>query len=299
MLKHWIAAFRFRTLPLALACIAMGSFLAAFYEVFQWIVCLLSLFTTLCLQILSNLANDYGDSIHGADSAEREGPSRSVQQGHISKAQMKKAIVSFALLSFISGICLLYVSVEIWSTVFYAFLALGILAILAAVAYTNGKRPYGYIGLGDISVLLFFGIVGVCGTYILHSGTFNTLILMPAISCGLLATAVLNINNIRDIKSDEKAGKRSIPVRLGMSKAKIYHAFIVGAAWVSTIAFLLYIEANYFKFMVLIAFPLSIYHLIRLKKSYSPKEIDPLLKQLALSTLFFVFSFGIGLLLAK
>ena len=208
MLKHWIAAFRFRTLPLALACIGMGSFLAAYYDVFDLTVCLLSLSTTLCLQILSNLANDYGDTIHGADSADREGPKRSVQQGHISQQQMKNAIIVFSALSFINGISLLIVALEFGSIAFYSFLAMGIMAIFAAIAYTNGKRPYGYLGLGDFFVFLFFGVVGVCGTYILHSDHFNKLILLPAISCGLLATGVLNVNNIRDIKSDEKAGKK-------------------------------------------------------------------------------------------
>jgi 1,4-dihydroxy-2-naphthoate octaprenyltransferase len=298
MLKHWIAAFRFRTLPLALACIGMGSFLAAYYDVFDLTVCLLSLSTTLCLQILSNLANDYGDTIHGADSADREGPKRSVQQGHISQQQMKNAIIVFSALSFINGISLLIVALEFGSIAFYSFLAMGIMAIFAAIAYTNGKRPYGDLGLGDFFVFLFFGVVGVCGTYILHSGHFNMLILFPAISCGLLATGVLNVNNIRDIKSDEKAGKRSIPVRLGRSKAKIYHFSLIATAWISIVVFLWLNDGGNSKYLVLLSLPLFVFHLLRLSRAKTSTEIDPLLKQLALSTLFFVVAFGFGIILA-
>jgi 1,4-dihydroxy-2-naphthoate octaprenyltransferase len=298
MLKHWIAAFRFRTLPLALACIGMGSFLAVYYDVFDLTVCLLSLSTTLCLQILSNLANDYGDTIHGADSADREGPKRSVQQGHISQQQMKNAIIVFSALSFINGISLLIVALEFGSIAFYSFLAMGIMAIFAAIAYTNGKRPYGYLGLGDFFVFLFFGVVGVCGTYILHSDHFNMLILFPAISCGLLATGVLNVNNIRDIKSDEKAGKRSIPVRLGRSKAKIYHFSLIATAWISIVVFLWLNDGGNSKYLVLLSLPLFVFHLLRLSRAKTSTEIDPLLKQLALSTLFFVVAFGFGIILA-
>jgi 1,4-dihydroxy-2-naphthoate octaprenyltransferase len=276
----------------------MGSFLAAYYDVFDLTVCLLSLSTTLCLQILSNLANDYGDTIHGADSADREGPKRSVQQGHISQQQMKNAIIVFSALSFINGISLLIVALEFGSIAFYSFLAMGIMAIFAAIAYTNGKRPYGYLGLGDFFVFLFFGVVGVCGTYILHSGHFNMLILFPAISCGLLATGVLNVNNIRDIKSDEKAGKRSIPVRLGRSKAKIYHFSLIATAWISIVVFLWLNDGGNSKYLVLLSLPLFVFHLLRLSRAKTSTEIDPLLKQLALSTLFFVVAFGFGIILA-
>jgi len=299
MLKHWIAAFRFRTLPLALACIGMGSFLAAFYGVFQWTVCLLSLLTTLCLQILSNLANDYGDTIHGADSAEREGPKRSVQQGHISRQQMKNAIIIFSILSFSCGTILLYKALDFGSIAFYGFLIVGVMAIIAAIAYTNGKRPYGYLGLGDFFVFLFFGIIGVCGTFILHSDNFELLILLPAISCGLLATGVLNVNNIRDINSDQKAGKLSIPVRLGQKNAKIYHVFLIMGAWLSVTFFIINNIPSPFVFLVLLSLPLFIWHVLRLKRANTPKEIDPLLKQLALSTLAFVLSFGFGLILSS
>ncbi|GAA5035822.1 1,4-dihydroxy-2-naphthoate octaprenyltransferase [Marivirga lumbricoides] len=297
MLKHWIEAFRLRTLPLALACIGMGSFLAAFFSTFNWIVCVLSLITTLFLQILSNLANDYGDSVHGADSADREGPGRAVQQGVISASSMKRAIIICAVLSFISGLLLLHFAVGIGSNTFFAFLGMGLLAILAAVAYTNGKRPYGYLGLGDVFVFLFFGLVGVVGTYFLHAESIEPTVFLPAIACGFLATGVLNVNNIRDIKSDELAGKRSIPVRLGQKNAKIYHIALIVSAWVAIGIFIFINYVSQWNFLLFLSFPLFVYHLIILWKSNKSSEIDPLLKQLALSSLFFVLAFGFGIVL--
>ncbi|ADR23213.1 1,4-dihydroxy-2-naphthoate octaprenyltransferase [Marivirga tractuosa] len=296
MLKNWLEAFRLRTLPLALSCIGMGSFLAAFYGNFSLSVCILSLTTTLFLQILSNLANDYGDSVHGADSAEREGPQRSVQRGSISSKAMFNSIIVFAILSFVSGIILLHFSVGIGSTAFYVFLGLGLAAIAAAIAYTNGKRPYGYSGLGDISVFIFFGLVGVCGTYFLHAGSLEPLILLPAASCGLFATGVLNINNIRDIKSDKSAGKNSVPVRIGEGKAIIYHTILITLGCLASIVFLFMNEEIKSIFNLFPAFALFVIHLIKIYKAKNSIEYDPQLKHLALSTLLFVVLFGISIL---
>src|ERR671912_77318 len=221
--KIWLSAFRLRTLPLALSCIAMGGFLAASADAFRWDIFLLCILTTIFLQILSNLANDYGDSIHGADSLDRKGPSRAVQSGAISAHQMKVAVILFVILCLASGISLLVVSFGWnWKAMLF-FFGLGLLSILAAIAYTVGKKPYGYAGLGDLSVLIFFGLVGVMGSYYLFTNTISVFEIFPALSCGLFSIAVLNINNIRDIESDREAGKFSIPVRIGKDKAVIYH----------------------------------------------------------------------------
>ncbi len=204
-IKAWIEAARLRTLPLALASIGMGSFLAAAHERFSWAIFGLTALTTIFLQVLSNLANDYGDTINGADSAEREGPQRAVQAGIISAKAMFRGVVLFAVLSLVSGLSLLYISVTSMQ-VFWLFLGLGILAIIAAYTYTAGSNPYGYAGLGDISVLLFFGWLAVIGTYFLHTQFFQWDIVLPATTLGLFSVGVLNINNIRDIESDKKAG---------------------------------------------------------------------------------------------
>src|SRR5688572_11573408 len=235
--RIWLQAFRLRTLPLALSCIAMGGFLAASANAFQWDIFFLCILTTIFLQILSNLANDYGDTIHGADSADRKGPSRAVQSGAISPRQMRNAVVIFVLLSLVAGISLLIVSFGInWKSILF-FLCLGLLSILAAIAYTVGKKPYGYIGLGDFSVLIFFGLVGVMGSYYLFTKQITWYEILPALSCGFFSIAVLNINNIRDIDSDRKAGKFSIPVRIGRDRAIVYHWFLLISGWICALLY--------------------------------------------------------------
>jgi 1,4-dihydroxy-2-naphthoate polyprenyltransferase len=293
----WIKAFRLRTLPLALACIGMGGFLASAADAFRWSIFLLCVLTTICLQILSNLANDYGDSIHGADSADRKGPSRAVQSGAISATQMKAAVIIFILLSLASGISLLLVAFGLdWNAILF-FFGLGILSILAAIAYTVGKKPYGYAGLGDLSVLIFFGLVGVMGSYYLFAKTVSLLQILPALSCGLFSIAVLNINNIRDIESDRKAGKFSIPVRIGKRKAIIYHWFLLVCGLAAAVVYSILTFTSGWQFLFLVTLPLfiKIGAAVQQKPSH---ELDPYLKQMALSTLLFVILFGAGLLLS-
>jgi 1,4-dihydroxy-2-naphthoate polyprenyltransferase len=297
-LANWIQAFRLRTLPLALSSIAMGGFLAASAHAFRWSIFLLCVLTTIFLQVLSNLANDYGDSVHGADSADRKGPSRAVQTGAISSVAMKNAMWLFAFLSLASGIALLLTAFGFdWNGLLF-FLMLGILSIGAAIAYTVGRKPYGYAGLGDLSVFIFFGLVGVLGSYYLFAKSLTALDVLPAISCGLFSVGVLNINNIRDIESDLKAGKYSIPVRIGRKNAILYHWIIVTGG---LIAALLYTIARYespFQFIFLLTLPLFVINLSAVSKKDST-QLDPYLKQLALSTLLFVVLFGTGLLFIK
>lgn len=296
-MKHWVSAFRLRTLPLALSSILMGGFLAASVKSFQWDIFVLCISTTIFLQVLSNLANDYGDSIHGADSVDRKGPSRAVQSGKISANQMKAGIFVFVLLSLISGISLLFVAFGLNWNAILLFLGLGILSILAAIAYTVGKRPYGYAGLGDISVFIFFGLIGVLGSLYLFIHELQWDYVLPAISCGVFAVGVLNINNIRDIESDQKAGKYSIPVRIGKEKAVIYHWVLMGIGILSALVF---VAMNYVSWVQLL-FLLSVQAFITIGKNVQQKpshELDPYLKFMALSTLFFVLLFGVGQMIA-
>lgn len=298
-LKAWISAFRLRTLPLSLSSIFMGGFLAASQLEFNLAILLLCILTTLFLQILSNLANDYGDSVHGADHAERQGPKRAVQAGHISARQMKIGIIVFSLLSLISGITLLWTSFGTEGIyLFLLFLALGLAAIWAAITYTNGPKPYGYVGLGDISVFLFFGLVAVLGTVFLQTLEFNLSHLLPAAACGFFATGVLNVNNIRDIVSDKLAGKNSVPVRLGAEKARIYHWFLLFTGMACAVGFVYWRFIGFWQFLFVLSFPFFIYNGLQVSKHQQPAEIDPYLKQLSLSTLLFVFLFGLGLALS-
>jgi len=292
--KNWIEAFRLRTLPLALSSIGLGSFLAAFEGKFKWEVLLLSGLTTIFLQVLSNLANDYGDTKHGADHSEREGPLRAVQSGAISAKSMKTGIYLFVSLSLLSGFLLLTISLPGIGVNFIIFFILGLLAIGAALNYTMGKNPYGYAGFGDMFVIIFFGFVGVIGTYYCHTGMFKFDTLLPALSCGLLATAVLNVNNIRDIVSDRKAGKMSIPVRIGKDNATIYHWLLIILAVVSS---LIYVWINYhspYQFLFLVTTPFLIFNGLKVASNRESKKLDPMLKQMAISTLLFILTFGIG-----
>jgi 1,4-dihydroxy-2-naphthoate polyprenyltransferase len=290
----WLTAIRLRTLPLALSSIGMGGFLAAAAGKFDWSIFLLCCVTTIFLQILSNLANDYGDSIHGADHAGRKGPQRAVQSGAISSKQMKLAVIVTGAVSFISGISLLFISLEWNWNEFFVFLGIGLLCILAAIAYTVGKRPYGYAGLGDISVLIFFGLVGVMGSSYLMTKSLDWLQILPALSCGLFSVAVLNINNIRDIESDKAAGKFSVPVRIGKRNAAHYHAFLLIGG---VVASLIYVYLNFnsaWQLLFLVIFPILI-KIISAVKNEPSENLDPWLKRMALTTLLFVVLFGVGL----
>lgn len=296
-MNSWISAMRLRTLPLALSSVGMGGFLAAKAGKFNsWIFTLCCL-TTVCLQILSNLANDYGDSVHGADHSGRKGPQRTVQSGSISFGQMKIAVILAAIMSLVSGIALLWMSLEWNSQEFFVFLGLGILCILAATAYTIGKRPYGYAGLGDISVLIFFGLVGVIGSYYLMTKTIEWPIILPSFSCGLFSVAVLNINNIRDIESDMVAGKYSVPVRIGKEKAVIYHTLLLFTAILTALIYVIVNFESGWQLLFLLVFPILVKINSAVKNETSDK-LDPWLKRMALTTLAFVILFGIGSLVS-
>jgi 1,4-dihydroxy-2-naphthoate polyprenyltransferase len=295
--QHWLRAFRLRTLPLALSSIAMGGFLARHAGAFRWDILLLCVVTTIFLQILSNLANDYGDSIHGADNINRKGPSRAVQSGAIRPAQMRAAIILFGILSLVAGIILLFISFGFqWDAILF-FLCLGLLSIAAALTYTIGRRPYGYMGLGDFSVLIFFGLIGVMGSYYLFTKHISRYEILPAFSMGFLSIAVLNINNIRDIESDRAAGKLSIPVRLGRRRAVVYHWSLLGLATLCILAYTILRFESPWQFLFLLAIPLFIRN--GLAVAHKPPELlDPHLKQMAMATLLFVLLFGTGLLIA-
>jgi 1,4-dihydroxy-2-naphthoate octaprenyltransferase len=206
---------------------------------------------------------------------------------------MYVAIILFVFLSFTSGVWLLIEATNSWQT-FGLFLILGILAIVASITYTAGSNPYGYIGLGDISVLIFFGWVAVLGTFYLHTQFIDWWIILPASSCGFFATAVLNLNNIRDIESDKLAGKNSLPVRMGKSSAIKYHWFLLIAGIVSAVAYVGFNFQNASQFLFLIVLPLLFVNGKAVYEKTEASQLDPYLKQMALTTLLFVITFGIG-----
>jgi len=229
LLRAWLESLRLRTLPLACASVITGSALAWQQGSFDLSVALLTLLTTALLQILSNLANDYGDAVKGSDTPERLGPLRGMQKGLITQKQMRLALILTVALTLIAGVALVVRACQDVSDML-GFLVLGALAVVAAIAYTVGKRPYGYLGLGDISVLVFFGWLGVVGTFYLQTHSLQWLPFLPATGCGLLAVAVLNANNMRDIDSDRQNGKFTVAVRLGPCNSRYYHAMLLSGS---------------------------------------------------------------------
>lgn len=284
--RVWLSAMRLRTLPLALSTVWMGNALIWGhvenpYPVFIW-----SLITTIALQILSNFANDYGDFANGADNANRLGPQRAVQSGSISASQMRKAIGWTIAICLVSGIQLLRVA--FWQKglylPFWGMLAVGIGGILAAYFYTAGKRPYGYAGLGDLSVFLFFGMVGVMGNAYLQSPQWDVRWLWPAIAIGALSCAVLNLNNMRDRTNDAAAGKNTLVVRWGLKKAKYYHSFLLFLAWCSTIATFKVFDFSLKAAPLLLPLCVQIVRWLKVIRMDEPNELDRELKPLAMTT---------------
>jgi 1,4-dihydroxy-2-naphthoate octaprenyltransferase len=297
-MNRWIEAARPRTLPLAIASILLGNFLAYAAGKFSFLTGFLAILTTLLLQILSNFANDLGDSKNGVDNANRKVALRAVQTGKISPLEMKNAVILTSLLSLLSGISLIYVGLfhASWQSIL-SFLGIGILAILAAIAYTVGKKPYGYLGLGDLSVFLFFGWVGTFGTYYLQTEMLNFYILIPASGCGLLSVAVLNLNNLRDIENDRKTGKNSIPVRIGKTFGFYYQKIIMTIGFSTFIIYLMY-QGKPIQLAQNIILMVGWYPLVQIIRNLNPEmsaaQIDPYLKKTALSTLFMIVIFGIS-----
>lgn len=296
MASPWIKALRLRTLPLAWACLTMGAALAHVWGVFDWGIYVLSLLTAFSLQIASNLANDYGDAVSGLDGAHRQGPARTVQAGLITKAQMKSAILVACLAALFFGLWLVYRALLDWVTI-VVFVTIGLISIAAALKYTMGKNPYGYSGWGDLFVLIFFGWVGVGGSFYLYFGGWTWAVFLPASSLGLLAVAVLNVNNIRDIESDRLSGKYSIPVRIGRARAVVYHGFLLFSALALLIIFAWMSAFAYQQYLFVLAAPLLVKNFLAVRATHEPMALDPYLKQMALATLLVVVLFVIGILL--
>jgi 1,4-dihydroxy-2-naphthoate octaprenyltransferase len=296
--RAWVHAFRLRTLPLALSSIILASMLAAAHQSFSWAVTILAAMTTLLLQILSNLSNDYGDSVNGIDNDKRVGPVRAIQSGIISPEEMKQMVYIFAGLAFASGVVLIRQGTHHLEMSYgFLFLMLGIAAIIAAIKYTVGKNPYGYRGLGDFYVFTFFGLTGTLGTYFLQTNTLPFSVFLPAISVGLLSVGVLNINNMRDIINDEHSGKRTIVVMLGSKIAKIYHVLLVGTAFLLAAVYVLINFNSWHNLIYTIAFIPLVLHLKRVWSNEEPALLDPELKILALCTLLFSVLFGLGFII--
>ncbi len=294
-MSDWIKAARLRTLPLSLSGIIMGAFIAKWRlygegGTWDWRIFALALVVTLLYQILSNYANDYGDGVKGTDAKRAsEAETRAVASGKITAKQMKNAVILFSVLSFIATVALLYVAfIPNYMKEFYIFIGLGVASILAAIGYTVGKKPYGYMGLGDIFVFIFFGLVSVCGSYFLFTKSFSWDMLLPGTAIGMMSMAVLNLNNMRDIESDKLSGKNSFALRIGFKNAMIYEMILLQLPLILMLMFLavngFFQTQNYYVFIVMIL----MLPLMKLRRQImavkNPKELDPFLKQVGIMT---------------
>tara|TARA_R110002096_G_scaffold205513_2_gene391423 strand:- start:344 stop:1246 length:903 start_codon:yes stop_codon:yes gene_type:complete len=297
-LSIWMSSFRLRTLPLSLSGIILATSFATYNGFFNLRIFVLAVLTTLSFQILSNLANDYGDGLKGTDNDDRIGPERAIQSGRISPDEMFNAIKINVLISIVLSTALIHSAFGVkYLGLTITFFLLGILSVVAAIRYTVGSNAYGYRALGDVFVFIFFGLVSVIGCYVLYAKKIDHVVFLPAITMGLLSTAVLNLNNMRDIASDTKSKKQTLAVKLGSKNAIIYHNILVLLAILLSALFgLLYYTSPYNLIFVIAYIPLLI-HLIKVNKTKEPRLLDPELKKLALTTVGLAILMGVGHLL--
>jgi 1,4-dihydroxy-2-naphthoate octaprenyltransferase len=297
MIKNWLEAFRLRTIPLSISGICMGSFLAFDEGYLNYSLLIFALITTILFQILSNLANDLGDSLKGTDNENRVGPARSVQAGKISAKQMRNAVIITAFLSLISAGNLIFFAQKDMSTeMVYSYVLLAAFCIIAAITYTVGKKAYGYYGLGDSMVFLFFGIVGVMGSNTLFTKHIDWLIILPSISIGCLSTAVLNLNNMRDVVNDAASQKNTLVVKIGLKNAKKYHISLLFISLLSLVIFSILNQKYWILLGCLPLIPL-VKHIKFVLSNEIPSAFDPELKKVAITTFFVSIMTGIGLLI--
>ena len=297
-LKAWIAATRLRTLPLSVSGIIVGASLGLAQldldsvMVYRSPIFWLAILTTLGFQVLSNFANDYGDGVKGTD-ANRSGEKRMVASGLISPRQMKRGMIITSIITLFLASLLIFLAFGnehfLWAFVFFN---LAIVSIIVAVKYTVGKSAYGYSGFGDVFVFLFFGLLSVLGSYFLFTKTLEWVLLLPAFSIGLFSTAVLNLNNMRDIENDRLVGKRTLVVKLGSIKAKYYHYFLLFFGMVCALGYTLVNYRSPEQFLYCIVFIPLLMNIRKVSANNDPRLLDSELKKVALSTFAFALLFG-------
>ena len=287
---------RLRTLPLSTAGIVLGIMLACAEHSVSWYVILLTILTTVSLQILSNMSNELGDWLSGVDGTGREGPKYGIEGGGLTEDEMRSCIRIMVLVCCILGLSMIRASFgTILRIESECLVALGAVAIWAAMHYTLGNHPYGYIGLGDLFVFIFFGIVPVMGGYYVCSHQIEILTLMPGVTIGLFSVGVLNVNNIRDMKSDA-ANRVTIPLKLGGKRARIYHTILIVTGWAVMIAFTILGPRGWTPYLFVITLPLYIKHLSGVWKR-DGRKLDPMLPMLVITTFIFALLAGTGYML--
>lgn len=278
---------RLRTLPLSLAGVVCGGLLAmgGLGHNGNWWAFILVLLTACSLQVLSNLSNEMGDHLSGVDGEGREGPNYSMTDGGLTVRQMWRAINTMVVVCCVVGLAMIWVSYSPWWMVL-----VGEVAIWAATHYTLGKKPYGYIGLGDLFVFIFFGLVSVLGSFYVLVHDIHWYYLLPASGIGLLSVAVLNVNNIRDMQSDEGI-RKTVPLRIGVRRAKWYQTVLVSLGWLLMAGS--YYGNTTFSWLILCTLPLFIWHIVGVWRREG-KSLDPMLPLLVMSTFLLSLLYSIG-----
>ena len=283
-LKHWILASRPKTLPAAICPVAIGTVMACTSASISWWVVVLIGVTALLIQIGANLANDYFDFVKGIDAFRTNGPERMTQSQKISPLAMRNAFILTLIAAFLLGLVL--VKIAGWP-----LLVLGILSIIFAIQYTAGPYPLGYIGLGEVFVLLFFGPVAVGGTYYVLTGTLTPIVLLAGIAPGLISTGILIVNNLRDIDDDAKSKKKTLAVRFGRQFTIVEYAVVMIAACFVPVLISLFSSLKYTMLLPLLLLPLVIYLIVKVAKDSGPKLNESLFltaQSLILYSLLFV-----------
>lgn len=295
-LKAVIRSMRLRTLPLSTAGIVLGIMLACAEHRVPWYVILLTVLTTISLQILSNMSNELGDWLSGVDGKGREGPKYGIEGGGLTEDEMRSCIRIMVLVCCILGLGMIRASFRtILCIESESLVVLGAAAIWAAMHYTLGNKPYGYRGLGDIFVFIFFGLVPVAGGFFVCSHMIDYSTLLPGAAIGLFSVGVLNVNNIRDMKSDE--GTRvTVPLKLGEHRTRIYHTILITGGWILMIVYTILFTDGWMPFLFCLTLPLYTKHLIGVWKR-SGRELDPMLPMLVISTFIFSLLAGAGYIL--
>ena len=288
-----LSSMRLRTLPLSMGGVILGILLAtADFKVNVW-VAILIVVTTIFLQILSNLSNELGDVLHGTDTAERKGPQYGLNSGVLSIRQMKVLIGIFVAECIVCGTAMTLVSFgTLWELTPILVLLLGAGAIMGAMKYTLGRNPYGYRGLGDFYVFVFFGLVAVLGSFFVASHTLFWRLLLPGAAVGCFSVAVLNVNNIRDMETDA-ANRVTVAIRLGEKKAKIYQTVLIVLGWIFMLIYCQLRMFSWWHYLFVLTLPLFILHLRGVWKR-TGKELDPMLPLLVMSSFLFCVLAGIG-----
>ena len=290
-IKYRIQALRLFSLPLSLSGIIMGGLLANATGSFSWLLFGLALLTAAALHLTCNLANDVGDYQSGNDTLRSVGYETMLLSGKLSVKDLVIMIVILTSVAVGAGSALVYLAFKSLFAIRSIFMLLvGLLAILAAIFYTIGKKPYGYRALGDLAVFLFFGIAAVAGTFFLLTESLPTTIFLPAAAMGFMITGVVNLNNIRDIENDKKY-RKTIPILIGEQNAKHYHTLLVILPFILMVIYNIRLQRNFTSYFFLILLPFVVYHLIGLYRQKTlTLEKSKLLGGLILITLLFVLS---------